>query len=101
MPIGDPFYDSIETIFHNGITAGCNVAGSPPKYCTNDGVTRAQMAVFLLKGKLGSSHVPPHGHGHGVPRRPFNVFGADWIEELATLGITNGCGNGDYCPKTR
>ena len=23
---------------------------------------------------------------------------ADWIEELATEGITGGCGGGNYCP---
>jgi hypothetical protein len=25
-------------------------------------------------------------------------FAADWIEKLASLGITTGCGNGNYCP---
>jgi plastocyanin len=98
VPNTDPFYDSIETIFHNGITAGCNAPGSEPKYCVNDGVTRAQMAVLLLKGKFGSSHVPPHVTGTVFNDVHFNVFAADWIEELAALGITNGCGNGDYCP---
>jgi hypothetical protein len=55
------------------------------------------MAVFLLKAKFGSSHVPPPCTG---------VFGdvtcpspfADWIEELAAEQITAGCGGGNYCP---
>ena len=36
--------------------------------------------------------------GHAVPRRARNAFAADWIEELSTLGVTAGCGNGNYCP---
>lgn len=98
VPTTDPFYDSIETIFHNGITAGCNAPGSPPTYCMNDGVTRAQMAVFLLKGEIGSSHVPPHATGTVFKDVRIGDFAAAWIEELAALGITSGCGNGDYCP---
>ena len=98
VPVGDPFYPFIETVFHNGITAGCNAPGIPPAYCMNDGVTRAQMAVFLLKGKLGSSHVPPPATGTVFGDVHVGDFAADWIEELAASGITSGCGNGDYCP---
>jgi hypothetical protein len=98
VPVGDPFYPFIETVFHNGITAGCNAPGTPPAYCMNDGVTRAQMAVFLLKGKLGSSHVPPPATGTVFGDVHVGDFAADWIEELAASGITSGCGNGDYCP---
>ena len=51
----DPFHDYVEKIFRNGITAGCG-GGS---YCPQDSVTRAQMAVFLLKSEHGSAYVPP------------------------------------------
>ena len=51
----EPFYAFIENLFHNGITGGC--AGGD--YCPTDPVTRAQMAVFLLKSKFGAAHVPP------------------------------------------
>jgi hypothetical protein len=98
VPVGDPFYSSIETIFHNGITAGCNAPGDPPAYCMNDSATRAQMAVFLLKGKFGSTHVPPPATGTIFGDVHVGDFAADWIEELASLGITSGCGNGNYCP---
>ncbi|HTY41401.1 MAG TPA: choice-of-anchor tandem repeat GloVer-containing protein [Thermoanaerobaculia bacterium] len=68
-----------------------------PLYCPNAFVRRDQMAVFLLKTEHGASHVPPACAG---------VFGdvacpglfADWIEELASEGITGGCGAGSYCP---
>jgi uncharacterized repeat protein (TIGR03803 family) len=93
VPQGDLFYDYVEKIFRKGITAGC----VPGNYCPQDAVTRAQMAVFLLKSKHGSSYAPPPCTG---------VFGdvpcpslfADWIEQLAAEGITAGCGDGNYCP---
>ncbi len=89
----DSFHDYVESVLRNGITAGCG-AGN---YCRDNPVTRAQMAVFLLKAKHGSTYVPPACAG---------VFGdvacpsafADWIEQLAAEGITGGCGNGNYCP---
>ena len=95
VPTSNTFYDYVENLFHNGITGGC--AGG--NYCPTNSVTRAQMAVFLLKGEHGSTYVPPTCMG---------VFGdvpcpsqfADWIEQLAVEGITGGCGGGDYCPSS-
>jgi hypothetical protein len=55
------------------------------------------MAVFLLKSKYGAFHVPPPATGvfDDVPAGdPF----APWIEQLATEGITGGCGGDNYCP---
>ena len=98
VAIADPFYPFIETIFHNGVTAGCNAPGTPPAYCMNDSVTRAQIAVFLLKGKLGADHIPPRATGTVFGDVHVGDFAADWIEELADIGITSGCGNGNYCP---
>ena len=43
----------------DGITAGCG-AGN---YCPEAVNTRAQMAVFLLKAKLGADHAPPAATG--------------------------------------
>jgi hypothetical protein len=42
---GDFGYQFIEALVASGITAGCGGG----KYCPNDNVTRAQMAVFLAK----------------------------------------------------
>jgi hypothetical protein len=47
VPVSDPFAPWIEELFRRGITGGCSV--SPPLYCPNDPVTRAQMAVFLSR----------------------------------------------------
>jgi len=87
------FREDICTVAQAGITAGCGGGN----YCPDDPVTRAQMAVFLLKSEHGISYVPPACAGvfGDVPcPSPF----ADWIEQLAAEEITGGCGGGNYCP---
>jgi hypothetical protein len=92
---GHQFYKFIETLFHNKVTTGCAGGG----YCPGNPVTRAQMAVFLLKGRFGSAHIPPPCTGTVFPDVPCTGGTFDpWIEELAGLGITGGCGGGLYCP---
>ncbi len=87
------FYSFIENLFHNGVTGGC--AGG--NYCPGNSVTRAQMAVFLLKAEHGATYVPPACSGTFPDVACPSLF-ADWIEQLATEGITSGCGGGNYCP---
>ena len=89
------FYAFIENLFHNRVTGGC--AGG--NYCPTNPVTRAQMAVFLLKAKYGFAHVPPNCTGTRFDDVPCTGGAFDpWIEELAALQITGGCGGTLYCP---
>src|SRR4029079_2789195 len=91
----NPFYKFIETLFHKGVTGGCAGGG----YCPVNPVTRAQMAVFLLKSRFGSAHVPPPCTGTVFTDVPCTGGPFDpWIEELAALQVTGGCGGGNYCP---
>ncbi len=94
VPPANPFHDDVNTVARNSVTAGCG-AGN---YCPGVSVTRAQMAVFLLKSKLGAAHVPPPAIGTVFADVPQGSFAADWIEELFSLGVTGGCGGGNYCP---
>lgn len=84
----------IEELVSRGVTAGCGGGN----YCPDASVTRAQMAVFLLKTAEGSSYTPPACTGvfSDVPCPGY--WAADWIEEIADRGITAGCGGGNYCP---
>jgi uncharacterized repeat protein (TIGR01451 family) len=94
VPPPHVFHDFVDTIARNGVTAGCG-AGN---YCPDNPNTRAQMAVFLLKSKYGSGHVPPPATGTVFADVPAGDPFAPWIEELASLGVTGGCGGGNYCP---
>ncbi len=93
VPAAHAFHDYVEAIVREGITGGCGGG----LYCVGGPVTRAQMAVFLLKAVRGGAYLPPACTG---------IFGdvacpspfADWIEALAAEGVTAGCGLGNYCP---
>jgi len=88
----------VERLYNAGITGGCNL--SPFQYCPEGTVTRAQMAVFLLRGIHTSSYTPPAiGAGSGFGDVPINYWSGTWIKQLAAEGITTGCGNGNYCPE--
>ncbi len=89
------FHAYIEKVFRNGITAGCGSGN----YCPSAAVTRAQMAVFLLKAEHGSDYTPPPCTGHFADVACPGAFAVDWIEQLAAENVTAGCGDGsNYCP---
>ncbi|HEX5838481.1 MAG TPA: S-layer homology domain-containing protein [Anaerolineales bacterium] len=87
----------IEQLAAEGITVGCSV--TPKRYCPTAGVTRAEMAVFLLRARFGSGYMPPEATGI-FQDVPSDYWAADWIEQLAALEITTGCNASprQYCP---
>jgi len=93
VPPGSFAADWINYIAWQGITGGC---GSNI-FCPDNPVTRAQMAVFLLK-TLGN-YYPPF-----VPQIfddvPPAAFAYDFINEIHNQGITGGCSLVPklYCP---
>src|SRR5262245_29708500 len=96
VPAANQFYRFVETIFHEGITAGGACGG----YCPGDATLRKQMAVFVLKSKEGLLYAPPPAVGvfNDVP--PSDPF-APFIEELFHRGVVAGCtapGGPNYCP---
>jgi hypothetical protein len=93
VPQGRSFHDYVEKDVRAYITVGCGGGN----YCPGNVVTRAQMAVFMLKAENGPAFVPPSCTGifEDVPcPGPF----ADWIEAFYNDGFTAGCGGGNYCP---
>jgi streptogramin lyase len=94
VPTSHQFYRFVENLFHNGVTGGC----APGEYCPSSSVTRAQMAVFLLKGKFGATHVCPPATGAVFNDVSAGNLYAPWIESLSGFKITSGCGGGNYCP---
>ena len=94
VPGSYAFHHSIEKIFRAKITTGCG-AGA---YCPGDPVIRADMAVFLLRGKHGGNYHPPTATGQVFADVPAGSYRADWIEQLALEGITKGCTLTEFCP---
>jgi uncharacterized delta-60 repeat protein len=88
----------VERLYKAGITGGCGT--SPLRYCPDESVTRAQLAVFLLRGIHTSSYTPPAvGGSTGFGDVPVDYWSAAFIKQLAAEGITSGCGGGNYCPE--
>jgi hypothetical protein len=94
VPSDSIFYPSVETVLHNGVTAGCGGGN----YCPTDSVTRQQMAVFLLKAKEGAAYAPPDCTTQVFDDVPCSSPFAPWINELSARGVTAGCGPTSYCP---
>jgi S-layer homology domain len=86
----------IKQLAAEGITGGCGSGN----YCPENPVTRAQMAVFLLRSKHGASYSPPAAGGStGFNDVSSTYWAGAWIKQLVTEGITAGCGTGTYCPE--
>jgi hypothetical protein len=85
------FLDHIHWLYYEGITAGCGSG----KFCPKASVTRAQMAMFLVRG-------------FGYPLTSTDYFtdddgitGESSINALRAAGITGGCTPTRFCPTAR
>lgn len=85
---GTAFVGDIQWAFDRGITAGC----APDLFCSNNRVTREQMASFLVR----ALNLPPSGTDAFIDDNA-SIHQAD-INALAASGITGGCGDGRFCP---
>jgi hypothetical protein len=85
----------IEQLAADRITGGCGNGN----FCPNASITRAQMAIFLLRAKYGPDHVPPPATGTVWIDVPVTHWAAAWAEQLGIEGITVGCGAGRFCPE--
>jgi len=98
---GDVAVDSwpwpfVEALAGAGLTVGC----VPGQYCPGATVSRAETAVFLLRGIHGVDFVPPPATGTVFTDVPAGYWAAPWIEQLAQEGLTSGCGQAPptFCP---
>jgi IPT/TIG domain/S-layer homology domain len=94
VPPAHQFYAFVTRLVSNGVTVGCGGG----LYCVGSPTTREQMAVFLIKARLGFCFTPPPATGTVFADVPASSIYAAWIEELERQGLTAGCGGGNYCP---
>jgi hypothetical protein len=92
----DTYEQAIARLVGSGITLGCGGGN----YCGNNSITRAEMAIFLIRAKFGLCFTPPPATGTMFSDVPAGSFGARHVELLATLGVSTGCGGGKFCPNT-
>jgi hypothetical protein len=93
VPSNNPFCPFIEELARRGVVSGCGGGN----YCPLNPVTRAQMAVFVLR-TLDPNLTPPACTTPVFNDVPANDGFCRWIEELARRGVVSGCGGGAYCP---
>jgi len=99
VPTSHWAWDWIERLYSAGVTTGC-ITTNPMRYCPEDNVTRAQMAVFLLRGVHGSTYTPPAvGASTSFTDVSTSHWAAAFIKQLAAEGITTGCTATTFCPE--
>jgi hypothetical protein len=89
VPPTHPFAPWIETLLAQGVTSGCGVA--PLRFCPDGPVTRAQLAVLLIRLLAVPGVVPPPATGFLFLDVPASDPFAPWIEELVLRQLTSGC----------
>ncbi len=93
VPLGYWAGPWIEELAREGVVSGCSA--SPPLYCPESNLTRAEMAVLLT---LARHENPPPATGTRFADVPADYWAARFIEQLAADGITGGCDATHYCP---
>jgi hypothetical protein len=94
VPANSPFAPWIEDLTQREVVAGCG-SGS---FCPQAPVTRAQMAVMVLRAVEGPAYAPAACATPPFDDVPCSDPFAAWIAEIARRGLTAGCGGGAYCP---
>jgi carboxypeptidase T len=92
VPANHPFHTEIGKLSARGVTTGCGDGN----YCPEQVVTREQMAAFIIRtlGEFDPPTPPLQRFTDVPPSNPFYNF----IDRLAVLQITLGCGGDSYCP---
>jgi tRNA A-37 threonylcarbamoyl transferase component Bud32 len=98
VPIDHPEWEYIEAIYNAKLTAGCSK--DPVNFCPDTNVSRAMMAVFMLRLKYGPEYLPPEATGKAFADVPKTHWAAGWVEQMYKDGITTGCGGNppNFCP---
>lgn len=97
VAVTHPFFDAINLVLARQITAGC--ATAPLRYCGEAGITRGQMAVFIVRSLMGDNFTfPANASFTDVPAGPVAHPFFKYIQKMKELGITSGCTATQYCP---
>lgn len=88
--VSGPHAGNINALAAAGIVQGC----AESRFCPRQGMTRAQMATFIVQASPWLSPIS----GSHFPDVPAGGVHSDNINALAAAGITLGCTAHRYCP---
>jgi hypothetical protein len=97
----DPFLPAIDLLREYAITSGCDNSPLQPRFCPTDNITRAQMAVFVVRSITGGDNFSYTMTPYFTDVSSIHPF-FPWIQKLRDLGVTSSCGATPagpiYCP---
>ena len=98
-----PDADIFQAYIYGAAGAGVMMGGAPTcpagvlYFCPSGVVTRADMAGYLFRAVNGSN-TPPPVYLNIFGDVTFNQYNSFYIQGIFDMGITAGCGSGNYCP---
>ena len=105
MSIAKPFvdvpkdhwaYQAVDELRLDGWVVGRSI--KPSMYYPDSAITRAEIAVLVMRAKRGTSFFPPPATGL-FPDVSKNYWGAKWIEQAYHDGLLGPSADGNYYPR--
>ena len=93
----DSFLPAIDLLKQYGITSACQE--QPLKFCSNDNITQAQMAVFVVRSAMGGDNFTYTTTPYFTDVPATNPY-FPWVQKMQDLGIALPCAAGKFCPDT-
>lgn len=94
VPVSNAFCGHIKRLKELNITTGCGGG----YFCPSQNVDRQQMAAFIVRAAEGEPSLTYCSSGSGFADVLTSNSMCRYIKRLAELGVTTGCGGGNYCP---
>lgn len=89
VPLTHPYYPYIEALYQAGYTAGCST--NPLMYCPDKNMTRAEAAVFVMRGFRGGAYQAPVPQASSFGDVDTTSWSSKWAAALYGDGLTAGC----------
>ncbi|HEX3582546.1 MAG TPA: PKD domain-containing protein, partial [Thermoanaerobaculia bacterium] len=94
VPCTNAYAPWIQQLKNEGLTSGTGGGA----YSPDATLSRAELAIFVLRAKLGAAYVPP-ACGNDFSDVPCpSYWAANWISDVKRRGVTAGCGPYQFCP---
>lgn len=98
VPFSHWAHNYIEVLYQDGYVEGCGT--NPLRYCPDQTMTRAEGAVFVVRGIKGAGYLPPQPSSQVFEDVLLSTWEAKWADALWKEAYTAGCGTSPliFCP---